>query len=85
MLLLLLQDQEEEEQVDLDDEEEPEVLDIDNPSFDMRSPEELPSQPAQTDLVDSMEFEEDTSLTETMSQRSSCFSSLLPLPFSPLP
>jgi hypothetical protein len=51
------------------------VLDLENPSFDVRSADELPSQPPPTDIVDKMEFEEDTSATEsgsqTLSQRSS--------------
>lgn len=70
-----MQQGEEEQQVNLDDEEEePEVLDLENPSFDVRSAEDIPAEPSNTDIVDKMEFEEDTSASaaDTLSQRSSC-------------
>ncbi len=59
--------------VNLDtDDEEPEVLDLENPSFDIRSADELPAQEAQTDIVDRLEFEQDTLSSNPPSSRSQC-------------
>lgn len=72
---ILLQGEEDQHVHLEEDEEEPEVLDLESPAFDIRSPEELPAQPSQTDIVDKMEFEAEdtsTSATGTLSQRSSC-------------
>ncbi len=54
------------------DEEEPEVLDLENPSFDIRSADELPAQEAQTDIVDRLEFEQDSNPPSSRSHTSQC-------------
>lgn len=54
-----------------DDEDEPEVLDLENPAFDVRSPDELPAEAVQTDIVDRLEFEEDTPSSNPPSTHSS--------------
>lgn len=53
-----------------DDEDEPEVLDLENPAFDIRSADELPAQTPLTDLVDRLQFEEDSNNTNAPSSRS---------------
>ncbi|EIE21844.1 hypothetical protein COCSUDRAFT_56295 [Coccomyxa subellipsoidea C-169] len=52
-----------------DDESEPEVLDLENPAFDIRLADELPAQPPKMDLVDRLEFEEDAAASNVPSSR----------------
>ena len=37
-------------------EDEPEVLDLENPSFDIPAQDEMPASPAQPDQIDQLEF-----------------------------
>lgn len=46
------------------------MLDLENPAFDIRSADELPAQTPLTDLVDRLQFEEDSNNTNAPSSRS---------------
>ncbi len=64
-----------------DDESEPEVLDLENPAFDIRLADELPAQPPKMDLVDRLEFEEDAAASNIPSSRLSQASQCVYMPF----
>ena len=44
------------EELEGQSEDEPEVLDLENPSFDIPAQDEMPASPAQPDQIDQLEF-----------------------------